>query len=173
MSTKGRIEGICGPFYASCQGAQATRSIISPVRSGKVLGSTLRFEVPAVPSSLPAIWPRLKHRHLHRESNYNALQLEVEKRFNQGGIPLGSFTFSKLINRNTNTVSTHAGTGATRPNVVAGADKKTHRPIQSRLSDQVSKTSYFNLGAFTAPGPFRFGNESRIDSTHRVPGIAN
>jgi len=193
------------------------------------------------------------------ESNYNALQMKVEKRFNQGGILLGSYTFSKLmtnsesltnwleivaapgfqntndirgeyalsgydsrqrlvvsyvyglpfgrgqrffgdvrgvadklvsgwglngvstfqegypmgVTMNTNTVATYAGTGVTRPNVVPGVDKKTHGPIQSRLGDQFSKTTYFNLNAFTAPGPFRFGNESRTDNTLRLPGIAN
>jgi hypothetical protein len=192
-------------------------------------------------------------------SNYNALQMKVEKRFNQGGILLGSYTFSKLmtnsesltnwlevvaapgfqntndisgeyalsgydsrqrlvisyvynlpighgeklfagvhgvadkllsgwgvngvstfqkgypmgVTMNTNTVSTYAGTGTTRPNAVAGVDKKTHGPIQKRLGDQFSTSAYFNLSAFTAPGPFRFGNESRTDNTLRLPGMAN
>jgi hypothetical protein len=192
-------------------------------------------------------------------SNYNALQMKVEKRFNQGGILLGSYTFSKLmtnsesltnwleivaapsfqntndisgeyalsgydsrqrlvvsyvynlpigrgqaifagvrgvadklvsgwgvngvstfqkgypmgVTMNLNTVSTYAGTGVTRPNVATGVDKQTHGRIQDRLGDQFSKTSYFNLAAFTAPGPFRFGNESRTDNVLRLPGIAN
>jgi len=77
------------------------------------------------------------------------------------------------ITMNLNTVSTYAGAGVTRPNVVPGVDKKTHGPIQQRLGDQFSKTTYFNLAAFTAPGPFRFGNKSRTDNQLRLPGIAN
>lgn len=84
----------------------------------------------------------------------------------QKGYPLG-------LTMNTNTVSTYGGTGTTRPNVVSGVDKKTYGRIQDRLGDQFSKTTYFNLSAFTAPGPFRFGNESRTDNTLRLPGIAN
>jgi hypothetical protein len=192
-------------------------------------------------------------------SNYNALEMKLEKRFSKGGVLLGSYTFSKLLSNaesltnwlevvaapgfqnmndlgreyslsgydsrqrlvvsyvynlpigrgetffsgvsgiadklvsgwglngvttfqkgypmgvtmNLNTVSQYSGAGTTRPNVVPGADKRTHGPIQSRLGDQYSKAPYFNLNAFIAPGPFRFGNESRTDNSLRLPGIAN
>lgn len=36
--------------------------------------------------------------HYAGKSNYNALQLKVEKRFNSGGVLLGAYTFSKLMN---------------------------------------------------------------------------
>jgi len=72
-----------------------------------------------------------------------------------------------------NTVSTYALTGTTRPNVVSGCNKTTSGPIQQRLGDQFSSQKYFNPDCFTAPGPFRFGNESRTDNNLRAPGIAN
>jgi hypothetical protein len=195
--------------------------------------------------------------------NYNALEAKVEKRFNGGGVILGSYTFSKLLTnaesltswlevvgapgyQNTNNlageyalsgydsrhrlvisyvynlpfgrgerfgggvtgiadkiisgwgfngvstfqdgypmgissssgyVSTYSGTGTTRPNVVAGCNKVIGGAIQKRLGDNVAGGSvqnpYFNLGCFTAPARFTFGNESRTDSTLRLPGIAN
>jgi Carboxypeptidase regulatory-like domain/TonB dependent receptor len=84
----------------------------------------------------------------------------------QDGYPLGLSEYN-------NTVSQYTGAGTTRPNVVPGVDKKTHGPIQRRLGDQFSRTTYFNLAAFSAPGNFQFGNESRTDNALRLPGIAN
>lgn len=84
----------------------------------------------------------------------------------QQGYPLG-------VSQNTNTVSQYAGAGTTRPNVVQGVDKQTHGPIQQRLGDQFSSQKYFNLAAFSAPGLFKFGDESRTDNQLRLPGIAN
>jgi hypothetical protein len=84
----------------------------------------------------------------------------------QKGFPMG-------VSMNLNTVSMYSGAGTTRPNVVPGVDKRTHGRIQDRLGDQYSKTTYFNLAAFAAPGPFRYGNESRTDNELRLPGIAN
>ena len=73
-----------------------------------------------------------------------------------------------------NNISTYALTGNTRPNVVAGCSKKVGGPIQQRLGDSSSKSTYFNTGCFAAPAtPFSFGNESRTDNTLRGPGQAN
>ena len=195
--------------------------------------------------------------------NYNALEAKVEKRFNSGGVILGSYTFSKLLTnaesltswletvgapgfQNTNNlggeyalsgydsrhrlvisyvynlpfgrgeqfasgvtgiadkvisgwgfngvstfqdgypmgissssgyVSTYSGTGTTRPNVVAGCSKAIGGAVQKRLGDNVVGGSvqnpYFNLGCFVSPSRFTFGNESRTDSTLRLPGVAN
>jgi Carboxypeptidase regulatory-like domain len=195
--------------------------------------------------------------------NYHALEAKVEKRFNRGGVILGSYTFSKLMTnaesltswletvgapgfQNTNNlpgeyslsgydsrhrlvasyvynlpfgrgehfaggvtgvadkvisgwgfngvstfqdgypmgvssssgyVATYSGTGTTRPNVVAGCSKAFGGAIQKRLGDVVQGGSvqnpYFNLACFTAPPRFTFGNESRTDSTVRLPGAAN
>ena len=193
-------------------------------------------------------------------SNYNALQMKLEKRFSSGGVLLGSYTFSKLMTnaesltswleatgapgfqnlndlsqeyslsgydsrqrltvsyvyflpfgRNkhwgsgasgflgglisgygvngvttfqkgfplgfsmaSNTVSTYALAGTTRPNIVQGCEKETSGSIQSRLGDGSSNFKrMFNPDCFAAPGPFRFGNESRTDNQLRAPGIAN
>jgi hypothetical protein len=57
--------------------------------------------------------------------------------------------------------------GGSRPNVVAGANKKLDGPAQSRL------TKWFNMDAFAAPPAFTFGNESRTDSSLRDHGVAN
>ena len=78
----------------------------------------------------------------------------------QKGYPMGLTHSSGLV-------STYSGQGSTRPNVVAGCDKYTHGSIQSRLNN------FYNTSCFTQPARFTFGNESREDSTLRLPGIAN
>jgi outer membrane receptor protein involved in Fe transport len=45
-------------------------------------------------------------------SNYQALQMKVEKRFNSGGVLLGSYTFSKLLNNVESLTSWLESTGA-------------------------------------------------------------
>ena len=45
-------------------------------------------------------------------SNYNALQMKVEKRFNSGGVLLGSYTFSKLLSNVESLTSWLESTGA-------------------------------------------------------------
>jgi hypothetical protein len=85
----------------------------------------------------------------------------------QKGFPLG---FSMA----SNTVSTYALTGTTRPNIVPGCQKETSGSIQSRLGDSSSNFKrMFNPDCFVAPGNFKFGNESRTDNQLRAPGIAN
>ena len=195
--------------------------------------------------------------------NYNALEAKVEKRFNGGGVILGSYTFSKLLTnaesltswletvgapgfQNTNNlpgeyslsgydsrhrlvasyvynmpfgrgerfgsgvtgiadkvisgwgfngvstfqdgypmgissssgfVGTYSGTGTSRPYVVAGFNKVIGGAVQKRLGVYVVgaqvQNPYFNLACFAAPARFTFGNESRTDSTLRLPGVAN
>jgi hypothetical protein len=88
----------------------------------------------------------------------------------QDGYPLG-------ISSSAGYVATYSGTGTTRPNVVPGCAKKIGGPIQQRLGDHVVSGSvqnpYFNLGCFSAPPRFTFGNESRTDNALRGPGLAN
>lgn len=88
----------------------------------------------------------------------------------QKGYPMG-------ISSSAGYVATYSGTGTTRPNVVPGCNRVIGGPIQKRLGDQVVGGSvqnpYFNLGCFTAPARFTFGNESRTDNTLRLPGVAN
>jgi hypothetical protein len=91
------------------------------------------------------------------------------------GFPLG-FTMS------TNNLSTYAGQGTERPDVVAGCSKKVDLPIQKRLGANFGVVQpYFNTACFVAPGSstttqtnlFLYGNETRVDAALRAPGIAN
>ena len=88
----------------------------------------------------------------------------------QKGYPMG-------ISSSSGYVATYSGTGTTRPNVVPGCSKKIGGPIQKRLGDNVSGGSvqnpYFNVACFVSPPRFTFGNESRTDSTLRLPGVAD
>jgi hypothetical protein len=85
----------------------------------------------------------------------------------QKGFPLG---FSMA----SNTVSTYALAGTTRPNMVQGCAKQTSGSIQSRLGDSSSNFNrMFDPACFQAPGNFKFGNASRTDNQLRAPGIAN
>jgi hypothetical protein len=54
-----------------------------------------------------------------------------------------------------------------RPNVVAGCNKTTSGPAQSRLNN------WFNVSCFTVPAAYTLGNESATDPTLRTPGINN
>jgi hypothetical protein len=54
-----------------------------------------------------------------------------------------------------------------RPNVVAGCDKSTPH-VQT-----ANGIAWINQSCFTAPGPWEFGDESRVDSTLRGQGINN
>ena len=66
-----------------------------------------------------------------------------------------------------NYLSQYFGAGPIRPNVVAGCSKNVGGSSQSKVS------SWFNKACFTQPGPFSFGNESRVDSKVRASGAAN
>jgi hypothetical protein len=59
------------------------------------------------------------------------------------------------------------GAGPIRPNVVPGCDKNIHGSQQSKAAD------WINRACFTLPGPFSFGNESRVDGQLRTAGAAN
>ncbi len=54
-----------------------------------------------------------------------------------------------------------------RPNVVTGCNKASSGESINRLS------GWFNAACFAAPADFRFGDESRVDSTLRADGINN
>jgi hypothetical protein len=58
------------------------------------------------------------------------------------------------------------GIGTLRPNVVAGCNK-------SKPAGVSNLTEWFNTACFTAPPPYGFGNESRVDPTLRQDGIKN
>ncbi len=79
----------------------------------------------------------------------------------QSGLPLGFTTNSG------NTLSANFGTGTIRPNVVPGVSKKVTGGRYDRLGE------WFNTAAFSQPGAFAFGNESRLDSDLRSDGIDN
>jgi hypothetical protein len=78
----------------------------------------------------------------------------------QGGFPLP-------LTAQATTLQTTFGGGTTRPNVIAGCDKKIDGPAQARLD------RWFNTSCFSQPGAFAFGSESRTDPKLRTAGIAN
>ena len=57
------------------------------------------------------------------------------------------------------------GVGASRPNYVAGCNPKVSGKPSSKLN------GWFNSACYTAPGPFEFGNEPRVDPNLRSQGI--
>jgi hypothetical protein len=62
------------------------------------------------------------------------------------------------------------GAGQLRPNVVPGCDKTVSGSWEQHIHDG---TPVFNTNCFAGPGLYSFGNESRLDSTLRLPGINN
>jgi len=54
-----------------------------------------------------------------------------------------------------------------RPNAIAGCEKKTSGPAQSRLNN------WFNSSCFTVPAAYTLGNESATDPVLRSHGTAN
>jgi hypothetical protein len=73
------------------------------------------------------------------------------------GFPLGFGTNQNLTN---------SFGGGSRPNYVPGCAKQTTGSAVSRLND------WFNTSCFTQPDAFTFGNEPRLDSALRGPGVA-
>jgi hypothetical protein len=67
----------------------------------------------------------------------------------------------------TNYLSQYFGAGPIRPNVVPGCEKHVGGSQQSRAA------RWFNTSCYTQPGPFSFGNESRVDGQVRAAGAAN
>jgi hypothetical protein len=67
----------------------------------------------------------------------------------------------------TNYLSQYFGAGSIRPNVVPGCAKSISGSAQSRAD------KWFNTACFTQPGPFSFGDETRVDNTLRSAGAAN
>jgi hypothetical protein len=68
----------------------------------------------------------------------------------------------------TNYLSQYFGAGPIRPNLVAGCNRHVGGSAQSKAAN-----GWFNTACFTAPGPFSFGNENRVDSQIRSGGAAN
>jgi len=54
-----------------------------------------------------------------------------------------------------------------RPDVLPGCHKSSFGGVHDRLA------RWFNTACFAAPADFRFGNESRVDSTLRADGVNN
>jgi hypothetical protein len=76
--------------------------------------------------------------------------------------------FPLVLTAQPNDLSKNFGFGAIRPNVVPGCTKAISGSAGSRLG------KYFNTACFTQPAtPFSIGNESRTDSTLRIPGTDN
>lgn len=61
------------------------------------------------------------------------------------------------------------GTGPIRPNLVAGCQRK----LSSSPHSDERASEWFNTACFTQPGPFSFGNESRVDPALRAEGEDN
>jgi len=59
------------------------------------------------------------------------------------------------------------GIGTLRPDVVPGCDKHVSGDSTSKLG------GWFNTACFTAPGPWAFGSEGRVDPTVRMQGAHN
>ena len=57
------------------------------------------------------------------------------------------------------------GTGIIRPNYTAGCSKSVSGNRSVRAKE------WFNTSCFSEPGPFSFGNESRVDSGLRAAGV--
>lgn len=61
------------------------------------------------------------------------------------------------------------GSGAIRPNYVAGCDRRMHGSRHS----SARADEWFNTACFTQPGPYAFGNENRVDPVLRADPEAN
>jgi hypothetical protein len=72
-----------------------------------------------------------------------------------GGSPLSSAGF---------------GIGGLRPDVVPSCDKNVGG---SSLTRATFPNTWFNTACFTAPGPWAFGDEARVDATLRQQGVVN
>jgi outer membrane receptor protein involved in Fe transport len=66
-----------------------------------------------------------------------------------------------------NYLSQYFGAGPIRPNVVGGCHKNVSGSRDSKAAE------WFNTSCFVQPGPFSFGNESRVDGQVRAAGAAN
>ncbi|HEY1215854.1 MAG TPA: carboxypeptidase regulatory-like domain-containing protein, partial [Bryobacteraceae bacterium] len=67
----------------------------------------------------------------------------------------------------TSTNNTHSFGGGSRPNVAAGCESNASGSATQRLA------KWFDTGCFSAPAPFTFGNEPRVDPKLRAQGIDN
>jgi hypothetical protein len=63
--------------------------------------------------------------------------------------------------------NTHSFGGGSRPNVAAGCEHNISGSATDRLAQ------WFDTSCFTAPAPFTFGNEPRVDPKLRAQGIDN
>lgn len=61
------------------------------------------------------------------------------------------------------------GAGAIRPNYATGCNKG----VSGSAHSAARANEWFNTACFTQPGPYSFGDESRVDSTMRSDNLAN
>ncbi|MDR3572217.1 MAG: carboxypeptidase-like regulatory domain-containing protein [Anaerolineaceae bacterium] len=81
----------------------------------------------------------------------------------QSGMPIG------LTTSTPNYLQSYFGAGQTRPNAIAGAQKK----MSGSAHSDARRKEWFNTAAFAQPGNYEFGNESRVDSTLCSQGVNN
>jgi hypothetical protein len=82
----------------------------------------------------------------------------------QSGLPIALSTSA------TNALTSQFGAGTLRPNIVPGVSKQG---TGSRYQRTLPGQKWFNTAAFTTPGNFQFGNESRVDSELRNDNTNN
>jgi hypothetical protein len=63
------------------------------------------------------------------------------------------------------------GVANVRPDVIAGCDKQGSKNISDDITG--NPELYFNTSCFATPPQWGFGNEARVDSTLRGPGLVN
>jgi hypothetical protein len=95
-------------------------------------------------------------------SNYNALQMKVEKRFNSGGMILGSYTFSKLLANAeslTSWLETVGAPGYQNPNNLLGEYSLSGYDSRHRLTVSYVYNLPFGRGQHWAAGVSGFADK--------------
>ena len=100
-------------------------------------------------------------------TNSNGLLDHVVSGWGLSGITTYESGFPLNLNvQGGNALANNFYAGTIRPNVVPGVSKTMPGSRFSRTN-----TTWFNTAAFSNPGNFAFGNESRVDSTLRADGL--